>query len=71
MPVTGRWVQPPTGSPSKIDMGVRALKVLNVLLCGINAAVWLLYTESTMMAALWAATAIGFIIWIASDVRNG
>jgi len=52
-------------------MGVRALKVLNVLLCGINAAVWLLYTESTMMAALWAATAIGFIIWIASDVRNG
>ncbi len=52
-------------------MGVRALKLLNILLCSINAAVWLLYTESTVMALLWGATAIAFIIWIAVDIRNG
>lgn len=52
-------------------MGVRALKLLNILLCSINAAVWLLYTESTVMAMVWVATAIAFIIWIAVDIRNG
>lgn len=52
-------------------MGVRALKLLNILLCSINAAVWLLYTESLVMAMLWAGTAIAFIIWITVDIRNG
>ena len=52
-------------------MGIRALKLLVVLLCGINAAVWLLYTESPVMAMLWVATAITFIIWIGNDIRKG
>ncbi|MBA3506626.1 MAG: hypothetical protein H0T80_12710 [Betaproteobacteria bacterium] len=52
-------------------MGVRALKLLVILLCGINAAVWLLYTESPVMAMLWVATAIAFIVWITVDIRNG
>ncbi len=52
-------------------MGVRALKLMVVLLCGINAAVWLLYTESPVMAMLWLATAIAFVFWIAADIRNG
>lgn len=51
-------------------MGERALKLMVVLLSGINAAIWFYYTESTMMAILWGATAIGFLIWIADDVRR-
>lgn len=51
-------------------MGERALKLMVVLLCSINASVWFLYTESTLMGLLWGATAIGFLIWIADDVRR-
>lgn len=52
-------------------MGTRLLKVTVVLLCCINTAMWELYTQSTMMALLWAATALAFVIWIADDVRRG
>ncbi len=52
-------------------MGTRLLKVTVVLLCVINAVMWEFYTESTFMALLWAATAIGFVFWIADDVRRG
>lgn len=48
----------------------RLLKVTVVLLCCVNAAMWELYTESTIMALLWGATALGFIIWIADDIRR-
>jgi hypothetical protein len=51
-------------------MGERALKLMVVLLCAVNAAVWLSYTESPFMATLWGATALGFIGWIADDVRR-
>jgi membrane protein YdbS with pleckstrin-like domain len=51
-------------------MGERALKLMVVLLSTINAAVWFYYTESTMMAIAWAGVAIGFVIWIADDVRR-
>jgi hypothetical protein len=51
-------------------MGDRLLKVAVVILCSINAAMWELYTEAPFMAALWAATAIGFVIWIAKDIRR-
>ena len=51
-------------------MGERALKFMVVLLCVVNAAVWFLYTESPVMAALWAAVAVGFLAWIADDVRR-
>jgi uncharacterized membrane protein YoaT (DUF817 family) len=52
-------------------MGTRLLKVTVVILCSINAVMWEFYTESTMMALLWAATALAFVIWIADDVRRG
>jgi hypothetical protein len=52
-------------------MGTRLLKVTVVLLCCINTAMWELYTESTMMALLWGATALAFVIWIVDDVRRG
>jgi len=52
-------------------MGVRALKLMVILLCSINAAVWLLYTQSPVMAMLWVATAIAFVVWIVADIRNG
>jgi hypothetical protein len=51
-------------------MGERALKLMVVLLCCVNASVWFLYTESTMMALLWGATAVGFLFWIADDIRR-
>ena len=51
-------------------MGERALKLVVVLLCIVNAAVWLLYTESMFMATLWGGTALGFVVWIADDVRR-
>jgi membrane protein YdbS with pleckstrin-like domain len=51
-------------------MGQRALKLMVILLCSVNAVVWLLYTESMLMAILWGGTAIGFVIWIIDDVRR-
>jgi D-alanyl-lipoteichoic acid acyltransferase DltB (MBOAT superfamily) len=51
-------------------MGERALKFMVVVLCCINALIWFYYTESTMMGILWGGTALGFIIWIADDVRR-
>jgi uncharacterized membrane protein YoaT (DUF817 family) len=52
-------------------MGNRLLKVAVVILCGINAAMWELYTESPIMALLWGAIAIAFVVWIADDIRRG
>jgi hypothetical protein len=51
-------------------MGERALKLMVVLLCTINAATWFLYTESTLMGLGWAAIAVGFVVWIALDIRR-
>jgi uncharacterized membrane protein YoaT (DUF817 family) len=51
-------------------MGERALTLVVVLLCAVNSAVWLLYTESPIMAMAWGGVAIGFLIWIADDVRR-
>lgn len=52
-------------------MANRLLKVMVILLCGVNTAMWWLYAESTMVALLWAATALGFFFWIVDDVRRG
>lgn len=51
-------------------MGNRALKFMVVLLCAINSATWGMYTESRFMAILWAAVAIGFILWIIDDIQR-
>lgn len=52
-------------------MGNRALKLMVILLCCINSAMWLFYTESTVMAMVWGAVAIGFLFWIVDDMRRG
>ena len=52
-------------------MGNRFLKMLVVLLCSINAVMWQIYTESPLMATLWAGTAVGFVFWIIDDIRRG
>jgi uncharacterized membrane protein YoaT (DUF817 family) len=51
-------------------VGNRLLKVAVVILCSINAAMWELYTEAPIMAVLWGATAIGFVVWVADDIRR-
>ena len=51
-------------------MGERALKLMVVLLCSVNASIWYLYTESTFMALLWGGTALAFVVWIIRDIRR-
>jgi hypothetical protein len=51
-------------------VGDRLLKVGVVILCSINAAMWEFYTESTVMALVWAAIAIAFVIWIGKDMSR-
>jgi len=51
-------------------MGNRALKLMVILLCTINAVMWQVYTEAPLMAAVWASTAVGFAFWIADDMRR-
>ena len=48
----------------------RLLKVGVVILCSINAAMWEFYTESRMMALVWAAIAIAFVVWIGKDMKR-
>jgi membrane protein YdbS with pleckstrin-like domain len=52
-------------------VGNRALKLMVILLCGINSAMWLFYTESPLMAIVWGAVAVGFFVWIIDDIRRG
>ena len=52
-------------------MGTRALKLMVILLCCINSAMWLFYTESVVMAMIWGAVAVGFLVWIIDDMRRG
>lgn len=51
-------------------MGERALKLLVILLCSVNSAMWLLYTESPLMASLWVGVAVAFVFWIGDDMRR-
>jgi membrane protein YdbS with pleckstrin-like domain len=52
-------------------VGNRALKLMVILLCCINSAMWLFYTESMVMAMIWGAVALGFFFWIVDDMRRG
>ena len=52
------------------SMGDRLLKVAVVILCTINAAMWEVYTESTVMALVWAGVAVGFVVWIGKDMKR-
>lgn len=51
--------------------GTRLLKLTVVLLCVINTAMWELYTQSTIVALVWLGLAVGFVFWIADDMRRG
>jgi membrane protein YdbS with pleckstrin-like domain len=50
--------------------GNRLLKVAVVFLCTVNALMWEYYTESRMMALVWAAIAVSFVVWIVQDMRR-
>lgn len=55
---------------SYAGIGNRALKLMVILLCTINAAMWELYTESRMMAIVWGGIAVAFVAWIIDDMRR-
>jgi membrane protein YdbS with pleckstrin-like domain len=52
------------------EAGTRLLKVAVVFLCSVNTVMWEYYTQSRMMAMLWAAIAVGFVVWIVKDMRR-
>ena len=52
-------------------VGTRALKLMVIFLCCINAAMWFFYTESALMGLLWGGVAIAFFVWIIDDMRRG
>ena len=41
-----------------------------VLLSSINSVMWGVYTESRLMAAVWAMIAIGFAVWMKRDLAR-
>jgi uncharacterized membrane protein YvlD (DUF360 family) len=57
-------------SQSYAPIGNRLLKLMVILLCTINALMWQYYTESTFMAIVWGAIAVGFVFWIIDDLRR-
>ena len=52
------------------EAGTRLLKVAVVFLCSVNTVMWEYYAQSRMMAFLWAAIAVAFVIWIVKDMRR-
>jgi uncharacterized membrane protein YoaT (DUF817 family) len=57
-------------NPAYSAIGNRLLKVAVIALCCVNALMWEYYTESRMMAIMWAAIAVGFVLWIVDDMRR-
>ena len=57
-------------SPAYSAIGNRLLKVAVILLCCVNALMWEYYTESRMMAIMWAGIAVAFVLWIIDDLRR-
>ena len=51
-------------------MGNVVLKIGVVILSAINAVMWEFYTQSSFMAAIWLANAIGFMYWTGHEIRN-
>ena len=58
----------PRGEAS--SLGNALLKIAVVFLCSVNAVMWEVYTEAPVMATLWAAIALGFVIWMIYDARH-
>jgi len=64
---------PPLASSKRITydaLSTRLLKTAVVFLCAVNALMWEYYTQSRMMAILWAAIAVAFVVWIVDDMRR-
>jgi hypothetical protein len=51
-------------------MGNDLLRMAVVVLSSINCVMWEFYTESTFMAVIWGAVAIGFLVWTVREIRN-
>ncbi len=51
-------------------MGNDLLRFAVVLLSTINSVMWEFYTESTIMAIVWAAIAVAFLVWALREIRN-
>jgi hypothetical protein len=51
-------------------MGNDLLRIAVVILSSINCVMWEFYTESTLMAIIWAAIAVSFLVWTVRDIRN-
>jgi hypothetical protein len=47
--------------------GNTLLRIAVIILSGINAVMWEVYTESTFMAIVWTAIVVGFISWMIYD----
>lgn len=58
----------PRGDTSSLSNAL--LRVAVVFLCSVNAVMWEVYTEAPFMATLWAAIAVGFVIWMIYDARH-
>jgi hypothetical protein len=51
-------------------MGNDLLRFAVVMLSTINSVMWEFYTESTLMAIIWAAIAMVFLVWALREIRN-
>jgi len=45
-------------------------KLAVVLLSTVNAVLWEIYTEAPVMATIWAAIAVAFLVWIVREARQ-
>jgi len=50
-------------------MGNDLLRIAVVILSSINCVMWEFYTESTLMAIVWAAIAVTFLVWTIRSMR--
>jgi hypothetical protein len=52
------------------NIGNALTRMAVVLLSGVNAVMWEVYTQAPVMAALWAAIAIAFVGWMIYDANR-
>lgn len=52
------------------SLGNALLRVAVVFLCSVNAVMWEVYTEAPVMATLWGAIAVSFVVWMIYDARH-
>ena len=52
------------------DVGNFLTRLAVVLLSSVNAVLWEVYTRAPVMAAIWAAIAIAFVVWMVRDAKR-